>query len=414
MKFHVFALIFLSSALLIAQGARADEFTVSQLFERALANNPELAVTQLEVQSARLDREKASRWPNPTLDFGLEKKDESGGQTNSYRIGLSQELSPSGRYSAWAEVRDSEMELSRLRATSSRLDFAREFARRLYSFLAAREIALHAEERLERFRSIQTFLSSRTFASPQKKAEATIVGGRLVVLGRETTGLSLKRDTLWADLNLYLKMPTVPNVKVSWFTKARPVSSDELLKSAQAQNVDIQERNAAMLRAEKLLEFSKREAWPPLTVSGTYSNGSGFAPEKIVGIGLSMPIPLLDANQSAIQAQRIRLESESMKVEFEKRRVETALRIALLRYEAATQGLNVASIAKLDRFEKEMRDIDRGFRKGQIDLLTYLEADSQHAETVDVTFRTQVEFVESEAELATLIGETPRGLEGAR
>jgi hypothetical protein len=56
--------------------------------------------------------------------------------------------------------------------------------------------------------------------------------------------------------------------------------------------------------------------------------------------------------------------------------------------------------------EKSMSITDQGFRKGQVDLLTYIEADSQHSDGLEAIFAAQTEYVSYLSTLLAMVGDS--------
>ena len=54
--------------------------------------------------------------------------------------------------------------------------------------------------------------------------------------------------------------------------------------------------------------------------------------------------------------------------------------------------------------EKDFVRSDNGFKKGLVDLVSYLEADAQHFDAITAIYDTQTEFVQSLGEMTMLTG----------
>ena len=59
----------------------------------------------------------------------------------------------------------------------------------------------------------------------------------------------------------------------------------------------------------------------------------------------------------------------------------------------------------LPELETQLEEAEEGFRKGQVDLLTFLELDSSASETIGQVFDAQLDLVAKAAELLAATGE---------
>lgn len=159
------------------------------------------------------------------------------------------------------------------------------------------------------------------------------------------------------------------------------------------------------------MAVARQDRWPGFTLSGAYADGGGFSPEKIVGVGVSFPLPVWNANGAGIEAGKFHHEAELQKYAFEKERTGRLLKAEFLRYEASRHAVRALPVAKLGEIEAEMAGTDQGFRRGHVDLLTYIEADSQHSETLDAIYDAQVEFATTTSHLLSSMGDDALPLE---
>lgn len=405
------ALPFIVLLAIFSGRAQAEEYSLDQLVEIAVSRSPQLRAADLDVLSREKEVSQAGVWENPNLDLGSENKSESGGSTKQWKVGLSQTFGVPGKYSLRGDVAESEHKISRLDRRNTELILRHGVLLRAFSFLASEERAKHAEERLSRFTDVQTYIRARTFASPQKRAEATIVTGKLLVLERDLLKLKAEADAHWEDLNLFLGLKSRPKIRTNWFRGTRSFSLEGLQEKLDGANPDLSRQKLIVEKSDLEVRLAEKDAWPAFTVSGSYGDGSGFAPEKTYGLGMSFPIPVFNANRAEIQASQFRRQAESTRLQFERDKAAAQLKKVLLRYETSRSAIQRLSVNRVPEIEKAMSITDQGFRKGQVDLLTYIEADSQHAETLEGIYAAQVEYLSFLSDLLTLVGESKIPLE---
>ena len=391
--------------------ANAAEYTLNQLVDLAISRSKQIGAAELDTKSREKEVSQASVWENPTLDLSTENKDQSGGSTRSWKIGASQPLAVPGKYSLRGEVAEAEFKISKIDRSSVELFLKHEILVKTYVYLAAEERSKHAEERLTRFREVQGFIRSRTFASPQKRAEATIVTGKLVVLEKELLNLHAQAEVLWEELNLYLGLAAKPKIRANWYRTGKSFSLEDLREKLAASNPSINRQKLILEKAEKQVKLAQKDSWPTPTVSGFYSDGNGISPEKIYGLGLSLPISIFNTNSAGVQASQFKSQAEATRLDLEREKTLLGLKSAFLRYESARSSIQHLSITRVPEIEKGMTITDQGFRKGQVDLLTYIEADSQHSDSLDAIYAAQTEYISYLSNLLALVGEPTIPLE---
>lgn len=87
------------------------------------------------------------------------------------------------------------------------------------------------------------------------------------------------------------------------------------------------------------------------------------------------------------------------------------LNSAFLSFELAKKSVVGLPVKKIDDLEKAITETDKGFKRGQVDLLTYLEADSQHFESLSAILEAQLDLVKSISDLQILTGSSQLILE---
>lgn len=396
MKYRkILPLLFVNASLFFSYEANGESFTASQLVEIAIKNSSLATSYDLDAKAKDKLSDQAGAWDNPVIEIGTENKVESGGETRSMRYGLSQTIYMPGKFSTKEKIFKSEAVIARLEATSVELKIKGVVLNLVYEFKASKEKMNHAKERLERFKTVQNFIRSRVFAAPQKKAEASIVTGKLIVLQKELFHIQANTENIWNELNSHLKLSSIPEIQLDWFKKGPSLNRQAMSNLLLANNIELKKQDAKLTQTKNEVDLISLDSWPGLTVSGSYSDGSGINPEKIYGVGLSVPIPIFNANRSARSASELRSKAEVERLNFVKEQTLKELNSAFLNFELAKKSVINLPVVKINELEKAIAETDIGFKRGQVDLLTYLEADSQHFESISAILETQLDLIKS-------------------
>lgn len=397
-------------ALMLTSAANAEaikSYTASELVARAIERNPELKALDFEADAERSRAVQAGFWEDPTLELGGEKKTEPVGDTNFGRIGLSQTISKPGRLRAREEAARKMADLANVNGEASRIELRGQVLELIYEFRVAHEKANHSQERLRRLKTVETYLKSRTFAAPQRKAEASIVRSKLLVLEKENSELEATESAAWNSLNTYLGFGERIEVSAPWYTTGQNLDFKELEHRAQERNPDLKRQSLQVQLRESEFKAAEADRWPGLTVSASFSNGSGASPEKNYGLGISLPLPMWNGNRGNIDASKASMSAAENRLDWARSRMTANLKSALDHYKASLLTLSKLSFDKMGSFERDMTEIDASFKRGQVDLITYLEADAQHFESLNAALDAQVEYVSNLRKILLLVGDAP-------
>lgn len=405
----VIGLLFLFSGVSVS--ASENSFTMNSLIQRAIDRNLNLQALQMETDALRSRADQAGRFDDIGLQFSVDRREESVGKTNFGNIGLSQNLSRPGRLSAKenavlaeAKLKDTDHEISKKELQGHVLEL-------IYLYRVASEKAAHAKERFERFQTVQSYLKSRPFAAPKSRAEAMIVRSKLLVLQKEMRELRANQRIAWNNLNLYLGLAAEPEIRFAWYKSAPALDSSALIKKAENENPEIKRQSIRVEIQDKELSVAKYDAWPGLTLTGTYSDGTGASPERDYTLGVSFALPVWNGNRGAIAASRSQRQAEEARLNWEREKLKAEFQSAFEHYQLTSQTIKDLSPDRIRDQERDMRDVDNGFKKGQVDLITYIEADAEHFDSLNAILDAQADFVSAMRELLLLAGEAPAPLE---
>lgn len=391
--------------------AAADTLSVPELIQMAKAKSPELKAARLEAQAQQNFADQAGVWDNPNFEIEGEQKKTAAGNTNSTRYGLSQQVPMPGRLGAKSKAAASKARLAELDGDMAEVRFQHEVLRLIYEHKSASEKAVHAQERLERFKTVNTYLRSRVFAAPQKRAEASIVRAKLMILSREFRTLEAARRIAWNRLNLYLGLSMEPKISAVWFKSGENLKVEDLSARIAAASPALRRQELKIEQAESEYRFTRSDLFPAFGLNASYTDGTGAERERIYGLGVSFPLPLLNWNRGMSNGAQSLLAAERERGIWAKQRINQELTSALEQYNSARLSIQEFRIEDMDRFEKEMQSIDHGFKRGQVDLLTYIEADAEHFESLNAFLDSQIDFITARSQLYEQLGEAKLNVE---
>jgi outer membrane protein TolC len=145
-------------------------------------------------------------------------------------------------------------------------------------------------------------------------------------------------------------------------------------------------------KAESAQDLARKDALPDAALATSYEQAKAGDTEKNFGLGFSLELPFWNGNRAGkLSAEQGKL-AETRLLAFEEQKLRAELTRALAEYEAARQTAQKYPRSVLPGLEAELKEAEEGFRKGQLDLLTFLELDSSAAEVYDRVLDAQAEL----------------------
>lgn len=400
-----FAAAVLSIVFLAAPaGAQEARYSLAELVGQALKNSPVLGAQDARVEQARLSAAQARVWPGFSAEFLAGRKRAADASGPSYELSIAQPFFLTGKPGLRGGLQDLEAESWRVRRLEAEVLVTLAVAQGAYEYAANRRKAAFAGKRRERFEVIQSYLSGRVFPTPQRKAERRIVENHLRNVAAAAIQSEAGYKTSLETLKTYAPLGegAYPEIEVPWFTGSKSLDAAEWSAKALEGNPGLRVQKLAVQGAGLEKKLASREGLPDTAVVGSFEQSRAGDTEKSYGLGLSLVFPSWNGNRSAINGAEQRRLAEERQLGFEERKLKADVSKALVEYEAARQTVLAYPRELTAELEAQLRDADDGFRKGQLDLLTFLELDDSAAETFARAHDAQVELATKAAVLLSL------------
>jgi cobalt-zinc-cadmium efflux system outer membrane protein len=391
--------------------AQSRQYDLAELIAMAIERNPELHASEIEASSLTARAEFGGLWEDPVLEFGYERSHQPinppTGDTDFGRLSISQLVPRPGRLQARRETLHATSRVGVFESQLSKVELTSRVLQSAYGFKVANERWVHSRERVARIKTVDTFIRSRPFVSPQRQAEAVITRSKLAILEKQFRKFEADRVAAWNELRVYTGLEVEPELKLNWFKKAAALNTAEFLLKAESMNPEIRRRVLKVEAQKAQASLERADSWQGLTLTGAISDGAGANPERNFGLGIALPLPVANANRGAIRAAELLLTAEQTRLQWSRLRLKASVETALQKYAAASKSVEALSVENTAASEGDMAKIDQGFKRGQVELLTYLEADAQHFENFNEALESQLEFLTALSELSFLVGEAP-------
>ena len=380
------AFVLIVQSILTSLVAAPLSLSKEQAVARALQQNPALNAARTTIDRALGNRQQAGRWANPELsiDYATDQTINDEGEYG-YSVGFEQRFPVTNRLRLQKSIAQDEIEL----AVAEVANQVRLLTLEVETSVAA-ATALEAQielrdERLQLNRKFAAFMESRVQAGEVSSVETNQVQIELYAVEQEKQELS---NTLLLEL-AKLKQLIGANVDAELSLTHQfelPATQPQLASLTQESLMQHPEyRMKALLSgiSDKRVSVVKAERWADIAVrvffdeERSVDDPGGLGTDRFFGVGVSIPLPLLDRKQGAILASRA--EQRQFKYELDRVGLE-------VRSEAHTQATLAVSLYQQARdydqhltqlVEKNLAEMKSAYGAGQINLVELFRSQQQ-------------------------------------
>jgi cobalt-zinc-cadmium efflux system outer membrane protein len=387
--------------------------TIDSLVADALKSNPELAFYQAEIAVARGERRAAGAWPNPEISGDIGRKrahDPTGGfagEGAAWSVSIAQPLEFPGRIALRKSIANRQVEIAELGLDQFRTTLAsrvREVAYRLFITQAQAEAAVQAAQRGQELIEV---LVQRDPAGINPLLESRLIEANVITLnGRAATALT-EATALMGELNQLRGKPLDTAVKISPTSPEFPALPpiETLVSQALTNNFEIRAQHLELAQQGLRVDLTKKDRWKEITVSPFYSQEKAGDRESVVGVGVSIPVPLWNRNTGNVRAAEARQQQAEAAVYLTQRRVERELRERIAGYNARLGQMAQWRPEIVESLREAAELADRHYRLGAVPVATYVELQEKYLEALEAILSTRAQALQYRQEIQLLTGE---------
>lgn len=397
-----------SNAPLAAPGMSLDA-----LVAEALEKNPERKFYETELTAAKAARKTAGRLSNPEISSDVGQKRVTGGGSSdegvAWSVSVMQPFEWPGRLGLRKSIANRDIELAELGYARFQVALAGRIRTLAYGLFAAQEKATAAAEVAGRFKALREVLVQRDPAGLTPLLETRVIEATELNAQRKAGDASLAAQTALLELNhLRGAKPGTPLViRPVQLAFAPPQAKEHCLALARTNNFEIRLRAAELAQQGFRVDLAKNERFPAISIGPSYSEENAGDRERIIGVGVSLPLPLWNRNSDNIETAEARQLQAEVSFDVAQREVERNVLEAGLIYETKLREMSSWRPDSVQHFKEAAEVADRHYRLGAVAISTYVELQQQYLEAVEGLLDTKKEALEAAAQLELLTGLTP-------
>jgi outer membrane protein, heavy metal efflux system len=384
--------------------------SLDALASEALEKNPELKFYEAELAAAKAGRKTAGLLANPEVTGGVGQKRVSGGGVSAEGVARSvsvlQPFEWPGRIGLRKAIANRDVELAELGFARFKLALAGRVRALGYGLFAAQEKAAAAGEVANRFQALRQVLVQRDPAGLTPQLETRIIEATELTMQRKASDASLAAQSALLELNQLRGVPPKEPLRVvpaELGFKPR-AETETLLALARTNNFELRLRAVELAQQGFRVDLAKNERFPAISVGPTYSEERAGDRERIIGVGVTLPLPLWNRNGGNIEAAKARQMQAEVSFALTQREVERKVLETALTYETKLREMSKWRPDSVQHFKEAAELADRHYRLGAVPISTYVELQKQYLEAVESLLDTKQAALEAAAQLELLTG----------
>lgn len=392
-----------------AKGA-TNSISLEALVSEALEHNPELQFYRAELDAAKGERRQAGLIPNPELSTVIGHKSVRGGgmaaEGVAWSVSIMQPFEWPGRIGLRKAIANRDMELAELGFQRFRHSLTNRIHLLGFQLFAAQEKALAVEVVAKRFGSLREVLLQRDPAGLTPLLETRIIEATELITQKRASEASIESQTALLELNhLRGKDPTAPleikNPQIGFVLLATNV---DFLQAARTNSFDLRVRAVELAQQGFKVALAKSDGYPSLAIGPHYSEERAGERERIIGVEISMPLPIWNKNGGTVQTAKARQLQAEVSYAVAQRDLGRQVAQALASYQAKVREMAKWRPDSVGHFKQAAELADRHYRLGAVPITTYVELQEKYLEALEALLDTKKEALDALQNLQLLTG----------
>jgi outer membrane protein, heavy metal efflux system len=385
---------------------------IPALVAEIAAKNPELRFYEAELAVAKAGIRSATALESPevSLDLGRKRvKDATGvlaGEGTAWSVSVTQTFEWPGRIALRKAIANRDVELAELGLARFQNALAARARTLAYGLHVAHAEAAAIREVADRFSALKETFLARDPAGVTPLLETRVIEAGELALQRRATQAELALQAALIELNqLRGAAPDTP-LRVATPRLAFNESPDnaKLLAAARENNFEFRMKRVELEQQGYAVRLARNERYPAISVSPFYSQEKAGERETVVGIGLSVPLPVTGRSRGAVAVAEARQHQAEVAALVAQRELATEVLTAAQAFATRVAETRRWAPESVQKFREAAELADRHYRLGAVPIATYVELQNSYLDALEALLATQREALEAGLKLQQLTG----------
>lgn len=379
-----------------ALAAETQQLTLPQVIEISQQNNGDLKAFREEKGIRDAGKTRAGLLPNPTLDLeGGTGALTGSSDENNLTIGVSQEFLLAGKRDKRLTVAERELEAYRWQLADRERTLREEVKAVFYDAMLAEQRLKLTDRSIDLNRQLLEVTKDRLAAGDIPELEMNLA--KVELTRSEGARIEVERALLQTRARLFSFMglpagetPVIAGTLDNGFSLNKNLA--DLKQLALGKRPDLKALEAEKGRGDADITLAEAEKVPNLTAGLFYTHdrrtdATGTGEEKVrdnlLGIRLSMPIPVFDKNQAGVQEARAKRSSTESRLTAATRNVERDVETAYISALNAEKVLSLYKSNIIPQLEENLKLTQEAYRLGEVGILSVIQEQKKFFEVSD-------------------------------
>jgi len=390
-------LLILSGSVLPSFAAQAQTDTITynirQIQKRFLEQNLLLLAQHYQVEAGKALVQQAKRWDNPTLTTDqniyagnrwLEHgTSPDGSPRGQYFIQLEQLIRTAGKRGRQVDMARTNVRIGEAQFNEVMLQLRFQLRSGFYTaarLLAAQE--LYEQQRLQ-LEQLIGGMESQLRAGDIARKDLLRIQAMYIALQQDISANLRQMEDIQSELRTLLRMEGNIWIKPVWIPAADSLQPrwtlGSLIDTARLYNTAYRLEQLQVQYQQQNLSLQKALAVPDIAIAPSYDLNSNYAP-RYVGLGISLPVPVLNGNKGNIKAARWQLRQQEALGRHAEIRLSNSVTGAYNKYRQLLSLNTGTQEAFYADYQKLQSSIAERFRQRQIGLLEFIDSFNDYKE----------------------------------
>jgi cobalt-zinc-cadmium efflux system outer membrane protein len=386
--------------------------TIAALVAEALEKNPELKFYEAEITAARASAKNAGRPAPPELDASIGHKRASDranrfvGEGAAWSVGLKQPFEWPGRLGLRKAIANRDVALAELGLARFRTALVNQVRANAHDLAVAQQRVASSRTVAERLRELRETLVAREPGGVTPLLETRVIEASEVKAEHTAAEAEHAVEHLAIELNYLRGHPPATPLRVGEtplrFSAAPPLN--DLYAAAATNNFELRVRVAEFEQQGFKIALAKNERFPSFSVGPVISEERAGDRERIIGVALSVPLPLWQNNRARVEVAEAQRAQAEATLESARRQLERDVTDYAYKYEHALSVLAKWRPDAIQHFREAAELADRHYHLGAVPVATYVELQRQYVEAIEALLEARREALAAAHQLEMLTG----------
>lgn len=376
--------------------AETQQLALPQIVEVSLQNNGDLKSFREEKGIRDAGKIRAGLLPNPTLDLEGGTGALTGSSAeNNMAIGVSQEFLLAGKRGKRLTVAERELEAYRWQLADRERTLREEVKAVFYDAMLAEQRLKLTDRSIELNRQLLEVTKDRLAAGDIPELEMNLA--KVELTRSEGARIEIERALLQTRARLFTFMglpagetPAIAGALDNGFSLNKNLA--DLKQMALGKRPDLKALDAEKSRGDADIALARSESIPNLTAGLAFKREATSIEvnsvehkdtDYLIGVKLSMPIPLFDRNQAGVQEARAKRSSTESRLTAATRNVERDVETAYSSVLSAEKVLSLYKSNIIPQLEENLKLTQEAYRLGEVGILSVIQEQKKFFEVSD-------------------------------